>query len=88
MEEDVENPEKNDKVQIPRQLSRLKAAAESFGWPTTASIWSGYAAHYEFVCARGHYFERQGTYVLYGESASMLCPRCRLTQQDTMVVAK
>lgn len=86
MKEEVCNPEKDDEVQVPPQLARLKAAAESLGWRTTASTWSGYAAHYEFVCAHGHHFKRQGTYMLYGERASMLCPRCRLVQQYNMAI--
>ncbi|WP_321804259.1 hypothetical protein [Burkholderia sp. BCC1988] len=58
-------------------LLALWRQAESNGWRCMSRIWRGYPARYEFVCNVGHRFERQGTYVLYSDGSTLICPVCR-----------
>lgn len=58
-------------------MNALKSQAESNGWRCLADTWSGYAARYTFMCGAEHCFVRQGTYILYSQPGTLMCPACR-----------
>lgn len=57
-------------------LVKLQQCVADLGWCCLSSTWIDTNARYEFICARGHVFERTAATLLYRSGGAPVCAQC------------